>query len=80
MPEPVGTTISPDELANRPAPKVVDTTVLSNEPVVSRRRRSLAELRASEEKAKAGPGSDKCHFQLGRLRFAGVDLLEEHSP
>jgi len=78
--KPVGTTISPDELANRPAPKVVDTTVLSNEPVVSRRRPSLAELRASEEKAKAGPRSDKCPLPAGKTTFLpGVDLLEEHS-
>jgi len=70
MPEPVGTTISPDELANRPAPKVVDTTVLSNEPVVSRRRRSLAELRASEEKAKAGPGPTSATSSWEELRFA----------
>jgi S-DNA-T family DNA segregation ATPase FtsK/SpoIIIE len=79
MPEPVGTTISPDELANRPAPKVVDTTVLSNEPVVSRRRPSLAELRASEEKAKAGPGPTSATSSWEDYVLPGVDLLEEHS-
>src|SRR5204862_167795 len=31
VPEPVSPMILPDELANRPAPKVVDTTVQSNE-------------------------------------------------
>jgi S-DNA-T family DNA segregation ATPase FtsK/SpoIIIE len=79
MPEPVGTTISPAELANRPAPKVVDTTVLSNEPVVSRRRPSLAELRASEEKAKAGPGPTSATSSWEDYVLPGVDLLEEHS-
>src|SRR6266403_1046037 len=79
MPEPVGTLISPDELANRPAPKVVDTTVLSNEPVVSRRRPSLAELRASEEKAKAAPGPTSATSSWEDYVLPGVDLLEEHS-
>src|SRR5882724_6388199 len=79
MPEPVGTMISPDELANRPAPKVVDTTVLSNEPVVSRRRPSLAELRASEEKAKAAPGPTSATSSWEDYVLPGVDLLQEHS-
>src|SRR5436189_5798797 len=55
VPEPVATMISPGELANRPAPKVVDTTVPSTSPVVGRRRPSLAELRASEEKSQTAP-------------------------
>jgi S-DNA-T family DNA segregation ATPase FtsK/SpoIIIE len=71
--------ISPDELANRPAPKVVDTTVLSNEPVVSRRRPSLAELRASEEKAKAAPSPTSAASSWEDYVLPGVDLLEEHS-
>ena len=79
MPEPVATMISPDELANRPAPKVVDTTVLSNEPVVSRRRPSLAELRASEEKAKAAPSPTSAASSWEDYVLPGVDLLEEHS-
>jgi len=79
MPEPVATMISPDELANRPAPKVVDTTVLSNESVVSRRRPSLAELRASEEKAKAAPSPTSAASSWEDYVLPGVDLLEEHS-
>src|SRR6476646_7784543 len=79
MPEPVATMISPDELANRPAPKVVDTTVLSNEPVVSRRRPSLAELRASEEKAKAAPSPTSAVSSWEDYVLPGIDLLEEHS-
>ena len=79
VPEPVATMISPDELANRPAPKVVDTTVPSTEPVVSRRRPSLAELRASEEKSKAAPSPTSATSSWEDYVLPGVDLLEEHS-
>ena len=71
--------ISPDELANRPAPKVVDTTVPSTERVVSRRRPSLAELRASEEKSKAAPSPTSATSSWEDYVLPGVDLLEEHS-
>ena len=71
--------ISPDELAKRPAPKVVDTTVQSNEPAVSRRRPSLAELRASEEKSKAAPSPTSATSSWEDYRLPGIDLLEEHS-
>jgi S-DNA-T family DNA segregation ATPase FtsK/SpoIIIE len=79
MPEPVATMISPDELANRPAPKVVDTTVPSTEPVVRRRRPSLAELRASEEKSKAAPSPTSATSSWEDYVLPGIDLLEEHS-
>ena len=79
VPEPVATMISPDELANRPAPKVVDTTVPSTEPVASRRRPSLAELRASEEKSKAAPSPSSATSSWEDYLLPGVDLLEEHS-
>ena len=79
MPEAVATMISPDELANRPAPKVVDTTVQSTERVVSRRRPSLAELRASEEKSKAASSPTNATSSWEDYVLPGVDLLEEHS-
>ena len=79
VPEPVATMISPDELANRPAPKVVDTTVPSTERVVSRRRPSLAELRASEEKSKAPSSPTSATSSWEDYVLPGVDLLEEHS-
>ena len=79
VPEAVSTMISPDELANRPAPKVVDTTVQSTEPVVSRRRPSLAELRASEEKSKAAPSPTSATSSWEDYVLPGIDLLEEHS-
>ena len=79
VPEPAATMIAPDELANRPAPKVVDTTVPSTEGVVSRRRPSLAELRASEEKSKAAPSPTSATSSWEDYVLPGVDLLEEHS-
>jgi DNA segregation ATPase FtsK/SpoIIIE, S-DNA-T family len=79
VPEPAATMISPQELANRPAPKVVDTTVPPREPVVTRRRPSLAELRASEEKPKAIPGPTSATSSWEDYVLPGLDLLEEHS-
>src|SRR5439155_9711400 len=46
--------VSPEELANRPKPKVVDTTALPDEP--ARKKPSLAELRGTEEKVKSYAG------------------------
>jgi S-DNA-T family DNA segregation ATPase FtsK/SpoIIIE len=77
VPEPVAT-ISPDELANRPAPKVVDTTVPTTEPIISRRRPSLAELRASEDKTKAAPSPTSATSSWEDYVLPGIDLLEEH--
>jgi S-DNA-T family DNA segregation ATPase FtsK/SpoIIIE len=79
VPEPAAAMISPEELANRPAPKVVDTTVPSNEPVMTRRRPSLAELRATEEKAKATPSATSAMSTWEDYVLPGLDLLEEHS-
>src|SRR5262245_33627546 len=79
VPEAVPTMISPEELSKRPAPKVVDTTVPSSVPVVGRRRPSLAELRASEEKSKAAPSPTTATSSWKDYILPGVDLLEEHS-
>src|SRR6266480_10098 len=79
VPEPVATMISPDELANRPAPKVVDTNVPPSETGVTRRRPSLAELRAGEEKAKASPSPTSATSSWEDYVLPGLDLLEEHS-
>jgi S-DNA-T family DNA segregation ATPase FtsK/SpoIIIE len=78
MPEPVATIMPPEELANRPAPRVVDTTVPSTEPVAARRRPSLAELRASDEK-KATPSPTSPTSSWEDYILPGLDLLEEHS-
>jgi DNA segregation ATPase FtsK/SpoIIIE, S-DNA-T family len=79
VPDPVAAMISAEELSKRPAPKVVDTTVPSNEPAVNRRRPSLAELRASEEKSKAAPSPTSATSSWEDYILPGVDLLEEHS-
>src|SRR5213075_435506 len=79
VPEPVATMISPDELANPPAPKVVDTTVPSISPVVGRRRPSLAELRATEEKSTTAPSPTSATSTWEDYVLPAVDLLEEHS-
>src|SRR5215475_11258781 len=79
VPEPVAPMISPEELLKRPAPKVVDTTVPSSEPIVARRRPSLAELRASEEKSKSVASPTSTTSSWEDYILPGIDLLEEHS-
>ncbi|HJY52664.1 MAG TPA: DNA translocase FtsK, partial [Candidatus Udaeobacter sp.] len=79
VPESVGAIMSPEELTKRPAPKVVDTTVPPSELMVARRRPSLAELRASEEKAKSGPGATSAASSWEDYVLPGLVLLEEHS-
>jgi DNA segregation ATPase FtsK/SpoIIIE, S-DNA-T family len=79
VPEAVPTMFLPEELANRPAPKVVDTNVQSTQPAASRRRPSLAELRASEERSKAAPSPTTATSSWENYVLPGIDLLEEHS-
>jgi S-DNA-T family DNA segregation ATPase FtsK/SpoIIIE len=78
VPQPSGPVISPDELANRPKPKVVDTTALPSEQATARRKPSLAELRASEEKAKLAPSLSSRVWKSENYVLPGVDLLDEH--
>ena len=78
--EPVGATISPEELTNRPEPKVVDTTALPSEHLTRLARKpSLAELRASEEKAKADSSATSAASSWEDYVLPGLDLLDEHS-
>jgi S-DNA-T family DNA segregation ATPase FtsK/SpoIIIE len=79
MPEPAAAMISPEELSRRPAPKVVDTNVPSSEPAITRRRPSLAELRASEEKPKTAPSPTSATSSWEDYVLPGIDLLDEHS-
>jgi S-DNA-T family DNA segregation ATPase FtsK/SpoIIIE len=80
VPEPVGATISPEELANRPTPKVVDTTALPSEHVTPvGRKPSLAELRASAEKPKPDSSAESATSSWENYVLPGVDLLDEHS-
>jgi hypothetical protein len=71
--------ILPEELANRPKPKVVDTTALPSEQE-ARRKPSLAELRASEQKARSAPSVMTPAWKSENYVLPGMDLLDEHSP
>jgi S-DNA-T family DNA segregation ATPase FtsK/SpoIIIE len=91
VPEPAAAFISPEELENRPAPKVVDTTALPEEPVAARKKPSLAELRGSGQSLSAGAsakaGSTSTAASLTSRSWdpttyalPGLDLLNEHDP
>src|SRR5947208_7816834 len=72
-----GPMIAPKELANRPKPKVVDTTALPSEQE-TRRKPSLAELRASE-KGRSAPSVMTPAWRSENYVLPGMDLLDEHS-
>jgi S-DNA-T family DNA segregation ATPase FtsK/SpoIIIE len=79
VPEPAVPFISPEELADRPKPKVVDTTALPSEHATGRRKPSLAELRAGGEKAGPAPGLTTSRaWKSENYVLPGVDLLDEH--
>jgi S-DNA-T family DNA segregation ATPase FtsK/SpoIIIE len=78
VPEPVATMISPEELANRPKPKVVDTTALPSDRE-TRRKPSLAELRASEQKSKSAASVMTPAWKSENYRLPEMALLDEHS-
>ena len=73
-----GPMISPEELASRPKPKVVDTTALPSEQE-TRRKPSLAELRASEQKGRSTPSVMTPAWTSENYVLPGMDLLDEHS-
>src|SRR5437762_7062867 len=73
LPEPAA-----DDLANRPKPKVVDTTALPGEHAPSPRKPSLAELRATGVKAKPAPSLSSPAWKSENYVLPGVDLLDEH--
>ncbi len=77
VPEPAGAFILPDELANRPKPKVVDTTALPSEQMSGRRKPSLAEVRASGEKPKPVPTLTSRTWKSENYVLPGLDLLDE---
>jgi S-DNA-T family DNA segregation ATPase FtsK/SpoIIIE len=70
----------PEELTNRPKPKVVDTTAWSSESAAARRKPSLAELRASGEKTKGSSGLTSRTWKSENYVVPGLDLLDEHNP
>ena len=77
VPVPEATMVSPEELANRPAPKVVDTTALPSERVTPvGRKPSLAELRATKENAKPASGLANAAWSSENYELPGLNLLD----
>ncbi len=75
--EPSSSFISPEELADRPKPKVVDTTALPVE-APARKKPSLAELRAKEKSGTALPGLTSANWDGENYELPGLDLLDAH--
>jgi S-DNA-T family DNA segregation ATPase FtsK/SpoIIIE len=79
--EPAAAFISPEELADRPAPKVVDTTALPEEP--PRKKPSLAELRGSATARRSTSTAatfTNRSWDPTNYTLPGLDLLNEHDP
>jgi S-DNA-T family DNA segregation ATPase FtsK/SpoIIIE len=74
-----GSFITPEELLNRPKPKVVDTTALTIDSEVVPRKPSLAELRGKDKKAKSNANDLTSRtWDAENYTLPGLDLLEEH--
>jgi S-DNA-T family DNA segregation ATPase FtsK/SpoIIIE len=78
LPEPASAPVfvAPEELANRPKPKVVDTTALPAEP--PKKKPSLAELRGTEKKAKSTADLASKTWDAENYTLPGFDLLDLH--
>jgi S-DNA-T family DNA segregation ATPase FtsK/SpoIIIE len=76
VPEPGAAVIPPEELTNRPKPKVVDTTALPSEP--AKKKPSLAELRGAETKPKSAGGLTSKTWDAENYTLPSIDLLDEH--
>lgn len=70
--------VAPEELLNRPKPKVVDTTALPEEPVPARKKPSLAELRGGEAKPKTHADLTSQPWKAENYTLPGIDLLDMH--
>ena len=68
-----------EDLANRPRPKVVDTTALPTEATTPRRKPSLAELRPAKPKP-ASVTSVTPKFDAEHYVVPSIDLLDDHDP
>ncbi len=80
VPEPALPFATPEEFANRPEPKVVDTTALPAEvPLAPRKKPSLAELKRGGAQPAAAPALTTAKDWDGEnYQLPGIDLLEEH--
>ena len=76
VPEPAAAVIPPEELMNRPKPKVVDTTALPSEP--AKKKPTLAELRGAETKAKSAAGLTSKTWDAEHYTLPSIDLLDVH--
>ena len=79
VPEPAAAFISPEELAGRPKPKVVDTTALPDEPAPVRKKPTLAQLRPGGERSTSTrAGLTSRTWDAQNYTLPGLDLLDEH--
>jgi DNA segregation ATPase FtsK/SpoIIIE, S-DNA-T family len=77
--EPAAAFATPEEFANRPEPKVVDTTALPTELAPPRKKPSLAELKRGGTKSAPVPALTTAKEWDGEnYELPGIDLLEEH--
>jgi len=72
--------LAAEEMANRPKPRVVDTTALPNGPAAGRRRPSLAEVRAAGARSTITPGLTSRTWEGKNYTLPGLELLDEHDP
>jgi S-DNA-T family DNA segregation ATPase FtsK/SpoIIIE len=79
VPESSSAFISAEELANRPKPRVVDTTALPTEAATARRKPSLAELRG-QKSTSTSAGLTSRTWHSDNYALPGLDLLAEHDP
>jgi hypothetical protein len=77
VPEPAESFAPPVEFANRPEPKVVDTTALPAEPAPPRKKPSLAELKRAG-KIRCPALTTAQEWAAENYELPGIDLLEEH--
>ena len=78
VPEPAAAFITPAELANRPKPKVVDTTAMPLETAAARKKPSLAQLLRVEEKTKPASALTTQNWDASSYVMPGLDLLDTH--
>src|SRR4051794_11719327 len=76
--EPAAAVIPPEELLNRPKPKVVDTTALLPSEASLKKKPSLAELRGAEPKSKTPAGLTSKTWTAENYILPGFDLLDVH--
>jgi DNA segregation ATPase FtsK/SpoIIIE, S-DNA-T family len=78
VPEPVTPFATPEEFANRPEPKVVDTTALPTGLPAPRKKPSLAELKKIAKSPARPALTTTTEWEGENYELPGIDLLEEH--